>query len=419
MQVMKKIIATSFIILLALFAISQDVNYAREIVNELSLSKYHGRGYVKNGDAKAAKYIAKQFKKYKLDNFNDSYFQKYSFPINSFPKKMMVSVDGQKLVTGIDYIVSLSAPSIKGEFKIDNITANSTSGDSLIMAMKSNNKNSIFLVNEKNSKAIYGKTIPNLVAAAVLTKNVPYWKASNGKKVVETTWLKIKSDKIPNIAKTISLNIENEFIDNYQTQNVVAVVKGSKTPNEYVVFIAHYDHLGMMGSKTYYPGANDNASGTAMVIDLARYYSLPQNKPECSIVFILASGEESGLNGSTYFAKNPFFSLEDIKLVVNFDMVGSGSDGIAVVNGNVYPELVKKMQTINTKNNYVKDVGSRGESCNSDHCPFYKKGVQAIFIYTRGKELREYHTITDTSENFPFTAYNGMFNLFTDLVKEL
>jgi len=103
---MKKIIATSFIIFYALFAISQDVNYARKIVNELSLSKYHGRGYVKNGDAKAAKYIAKQFKKYKLGNFNDSYFQKYSFPINSFPKKMMVSVDGNKLVTGIDYIVS-------------------------------------------------------------------------------------------------------------------------------------------------------------------------------------------------------------------------------------------------------------------------------------------------------------------------
>lgn len=416
---MKKIIATSFIIFYALFAISQDVNYARKIVNELSLSKYHGRGYVKNGDAKAAKYIAKQFKKYKLGNFNDSYFQKYSFPINSFPKKMMVSVDGNKLVTGIDYIVSLSAPSIVGEFKIDNITANTTSGDSLIMAMKSNNENTIFLVNEKNSKAVYGKTIPDVAAAAVLTKNVPYWKASNGKKVVETAWLKIKSDKIPNNAKTISLNIENKFIENYQTQNVVAVVKGSKNPNKYIVFIAHYDHLGMMGSRTYYPGANDNASGTAMVIDLARYYSLPQNKPECSIVFILASGEESGLNGSTYFANNPFFPLADIKLVVNFDMVGSGSDGITVVNGNVFPELVKKMQAINTKNNYLKDVGSRGESCNSDHCAFYKKDVQAIFIYTRGKELREYHTITDTSENFPFTAYNGLFNLFTDLVKEL
>jgi len=287
------------------------------------------------------------------------------------------------------------------------------------MAMKSNNENTIFLVNEKNSKAVYGKTIPDVAAAAVLTKNVPYWKASNGKKVVETAWLKIKSDKIPNNAKTISLNIENKFIENYQTQNVVAVVKGSKNPNKYIVFIAHYDHLGMMGSRTYYPGANDNASGTAMVIDLARYYSLPQNKPECSIVFILASGEESGLNGSTYFANNPFFPLADIKLVVNFDMVGSGSDGITVVNGNVFPELVKKMQAINTKNNYLKDVGSRGESCNSDHCAFYKKDVQAIFIYTRGKELREYHTITDTSENFPFTAYNGLFNLFTDLVKEL
>ena len=174
----------------------------------------------------------------------------------------------------------------------------------------------------------------------------------------------------------------------------------------------------MMGNKTYYPGANDNASGTSMVLDLARHYSLPGNKPEYSIVFILLSGEETGLYGSRYFAENPLFPLEDIKLVVNLDMVGSGSDGITVVNGTLCDTLMQKMQAINDETQFLKEIKPRGESCNSDHCPFFQKGVKSIFIYTRGKELTEYHTVYDTSDNFPFTAYDGLVGLLTELVKD-
>jgi ribosomal protein S6--L-glutamate ligase len=70
-------------------------------------------------------------------------------------------------------------------------------------------------------------------------------------------------------------------------------------------------------------------------------------------------------------------------------MVGSGSDGITVVNGTLYDTLMQKMHSINTKNHYLKEIKSRSESCNSDHCPFYKKGVRSIFIYKRGKEKAE------------------------------
>jgi len=100
-------------ILLSLFTISssiaQDVNYALNIVNVLSSEKYHGRGYVKRGDAKAAKYIAKQFKTNGVAKFGKNYFQKYSFPINTFPNILSVSIDGNELIPGKDYVVSLSA----------------------------------------------------------------------------------------------------------------------------------------------------------------------------------------------------------------------------------------------------------------------------------------------------------------------
>ena len=98
-------------------------------------------------------------------------------------------------------------------------------------------------------------------------------------------------------------------------------------------------------------------------------------------------------------------------------MVGSGSEGITGVNGTMYDTLMERMQLINEENDYLTNIKLRGESCNSDHCPFYRKGVKSIFIYTRGKELTAYHTPTDNSDNFPFTAYNGLFGLLTDLIK--
>jgi len=410
------------IILLNLLVIvtssAQDVDYARLMLNELASENYHGRGYVKKGDAKAAKFIAKQFQNDELKKFNDSYFQKYSFPINTFAGSLTVSIDNEELIPGEDYVISLSSPSINKEFEIHNLNNFGSNPDSLLLIMDSIGDNGMYFINEKNTRNIYGRTIPKIDAIAVLTDKTPYWHVSNGWTVEKTTWLKIKKEKVPENAEKIRVKAKNKFIENYKTQNVIGYVKGSKYPDKYFVFTAHYDHLGMMGNQAYYPGANDNASGTSMVLDLARHYSLPENKPEYSVVFILLSGEESGLNGSSYFAENPLFPLEDVKLLVNLDMVGSGSDGITVVNGTLYGTLMQKMQTINTENQFLKEIKPRGESCNSDHCPFFQKGVQAVFIYTRGKELNEYHTVTDTSDNFPFTAYNGLFGLLTGLVQD-
>ena len=397
---------------------AQDVNYAQKMLNELSSADYHGRGYVKKGDLKASRFIAKQFKKDNLNNFNGCYYQNYSFPINTFPGNLTVSIDNEKLIPGEDYVISLSSPHVNKEFDIYNLSSFGSNPDTLLMVMDSIDSEGMFFINEKNTRKIYGKTIPNVEAIAILTNKTPYWHVSNGGIVENTTWLKIRNDKVPNSAKKIRVKVKNKFIKNYQTQNVIGYVEGSQYPEKYFVFTAHYDHLGMMGNQTYYPGANDNASGTSIVLDMARYYSLPENNPEYSIVFMLFSGEETGLHGSSYYAENPLFPLENIKLVVNLDMVGSGSDGITVVNGTLYDTLMQKMQSINTENHYLKEIKSRSESCNSDHCAFYKKGVQSIFIYTRGKELTEYHTIADKPDNFPFTAYNGLFGLLTGIVQD-
>lgn len=274
-----------------------------------------------------------------------------------------------------------------------------------------------FLFPNDNFKKLYGTSLKGVEAAAMLTEKTPFWHVSNGGKVDSTVWLKILKEAFPEGTKTISIKAENKFIPKYETQNVVGYVKGKKYPDQFIVLSAHYDHLGMMG-ETMFPGANDNGSGTAMLLDLAKYYSLPENQPERSIAFIAFSGEEAGLRGSTYFAEHPLLPLEKILILINLDMVGSGSEGITVVNGELFPDVIDAFESINTEKNFLPAIKIRGESCNSDHCPFYQNGVKSVFIYTMGPEHTAYHTPEDNSKNFPFTAYNGLFNLLTSYIQQ-
>lgn len=99
-------------------------------------------------------------------------------------------------------------------------------------------------------------------------------------------------------------------------------------------------------------------------------------------------------------------------------MVGSGSEGIKVVNGTVFEKDFKKLQKINDKNNYLSKVSKRGEAANSDHYPFYYKGVPSFFIYTLGPECKEYHNVYDTPANVPFTKYNDLFKLITNFAND-
>ncbi len=109
-----------------------------------------------------------------------------------------------------------------------------------------------------------------------LMKDKVWWHVSNGKEVKDYFQLQILKDKIPDSAKTIAIHARNRYFENYQTQNVIGYVPGRNDPDSFFVFTAHYDHLGQMGSETFFPGANDNASGTAMLLDLARSFFTTQ-----------------------------------------------------------------------------------------------------------------------------------------------
>jgi Zn-dependent M28 family amino/carboxypeptidase len=109
--------------------------------------------------------------------------------------------------------------------------------------------------------------------------------------------------------------------------------------------------------------------------------------------------------------------LKEIEFLLNLDIMGSGEEGITVVNGRQLTEEFKTLTDINDKNEYLSKVKPRGETANSDHYFFYKNGVPCFFIYTMGPN-KHYHDVYDTYEELSFAAYDDIVMLLIDFVGE-
>lgn len=403
----------SFLILLlsgSFFVLNaQDRKIIDKHLKKLTSASFYGRGYVNKGDEKAAKYIAGQFEKYGLNTLNDSYLQSYEMRMNTFPKSPLLKIDDKKLKAGQEFVVSASSAGITGKFECIYLP--------LTAKQKEKDLSNFFLIGDQNQKEFLKENIYNSKGFIFLDEKQPIWSVWPGRDTSSYHVIKILKSATEQPIESVELDIQPVFLPHYKTQNVWGIVKGKTHPDSLIIFGAHYDHLGKFGNVVY-PGANDNASGTVMVMELARYFSQPENQLEHSILFALFSGEEAGLLGSKYMADNFPFNYSQIKYMINLDMVGAGSDGIKMVNATKFPFIYEKMKRINEENGYLKAVKSRGERCNSDHCPFYEKGIPAVFIYTLGTETKAYHIPQDNFQSLPLTEFDDLFRLLKDFVEE-
>lgn len=411
---------------LGTFASAQDIEYARHIVDTLSSPAFEGRGYVGNGDTVAARFIAGEFRKYGLTPFDRDFYQRYSFPMNTFPGKMEAKINGIPIPAGNGFQVWAASPSVKGTYKVFTLTQKILKSPLKLAKLSLKDLSDTYILIDK--KGIEDKSVLSFIDSLKYTNYLQakgfifisdqkmVWSVMMGYQQRKYTVIDIRREYLPNNPKEIYLDIDASFVKYYHTMNVAAYIKGAVQPDSFLVLTAHYDHLGRMGNSVFYPGANDNATGTSMVMNLASWYANSSEKPYYSIAFILLSGEEAGLKGSNYCADHPLFNLQKVKFLINIDMVGTGSEGITMVNATRYPEAYKRMSKINADNEYILSVKERGESCNSDHCPFYKKGVPAIFLYSIGKEYSEYHNPDDKYEGLPFSEYQDIFRLVRDFL---
>lgn len=364
---------------------SQDSLYARLVIKKLTSQEFYGRGYLNNGLDKASKYISSELKRLKAQPlFTTGYFQWFDFDVNTFPDKISVKVNGKLLKPGIDFIPNPESGSIKGKFtlvKKDSIT---------------------FLA--QNSPIPIAVSLKRKLTFSVATNSASY------------CGIELLNKNQYTDLKTIDLNIESKVLTKYINKNICAFIKGTQNNDTVVVFSAHYDHLGGIGKKTFFPGANDNASGVSMLLNMVKYYS--ENPPKYRTIFVFFAGEEAGLIGSKYFIDNNTLDLTKIKFLVNLDLLGTGDDGIMVVNATEFKPQFEKLKKVNQDGNYVKEIKQRGKARNSDHYWFSEMGVPCFFIYTLGG-IKAYHDVFDIEKTLPLTDYNDVFALLTGFVKEL
>jgi hypothetical protein len=186
-------------------------------------------------------------------------------------------------------------------------------------------------------------------------------------------------------------------VETKETSNVVGFIP-SEDPNreESILITAHYDHLGKdLVNGDFYPGANDNASGMAVLLETARVLSSNCYIPSINIVFIAFSGEEEGLLGSAYYIENPMFPLDKTLAVLNMDMAGTGTGDIYA--GTKFPDLIKMIENsadiLKMKVPISKNLVYGG----SDQLLFARKNIPAVFfIRSNPTGLGDYHTPLDT-----------------------
>ncbi|MGD2246527.1 MAG: M20/M25/M40 family metallo-hydrolase, partial [Candidatus Aminicenantes bacterium] len=187
------------------------------------------------------------------------------------------------------------------------------------------------------------------------------------------------------------ISVNASFDEKRPTRNVLAKITGrdKKLKDEYVVIGGHMDHLGISPLGDVYNGANDNASGTAVAMEIARVMKLNKAKPKRTVVFAGWAGEEQGLIGSRHYADNSP-SVEKTIAYINMDMVGHGSGNVPFRGEYYGPHIWKLLKEKLPKEimEYVKP--GRGGPGGSDHTPFLQKGVPAFAVMTEGYHFK-YH----------------------------
>ena len=380
---MKKIQVLLFLAGCSISGVAQQLSFGKTMVDTLTSPYFWGRGYTNDGMKKAADFLAGEFKNYGLQPLGgNSYFQNFSYPVNTFPGKMEVNINGTDLVPGKDFIISAESRGNKAAGKLEVL-------------------DSIQFINRKEMVVV---KMQNKLTMEVAPEEAPY------------TLVLVDKKAIGGNPETFKINITNKFISGFKTANICGMVKGTAKPDSIIFITAHYDHLGGLGKDTYFPGANDNASGVSLLLNLAQYYA--QHPQRYSIGFICFAGEEAGLIGSKYFTENPLVPLKNIRFLINTDLAGTGEEGITVVNATEFPKEFAIMQQVNKENNLLAAVNARGKAANSDHYFFSEKGVPAFFFYTLGG-IKAYHDVFDKSSTLPLNEHEDLFKLVVKFNEQL
>ena len=355
-----------------------------------------------------------------------AYLQSFIHPLNAQRGAVELVVDGDTLVNTVDYTLKEFSPTFKGELEVVYLPDKYITPEGFCEYLNNGEFKDKAVVLDWNVFAERMYTYPGIevyktyfvplknVGALICkgTELLPYFKSRNHFNTPMPVFMVDAS--FPTDARKVSVDVEAVMVQN-DAHNIIAYIPGTSGSEKHFIVSCHYDHLGVCGNDIFY-GANDNSSGTAMLLNLMRHFK--QNPPEHSIVFIFFDAEENNLLGSFFYADNPLLPLEDIIYFVELDMIGDNGDNIYCQISDAGEKGLEYLHNVNSALPVPFASFDRHPMDDyADHYPFGLKGIPAIYMELDGDTNKNYHSPRDTYENFHAENFERMFKLVTGFVE--
>ena len=433
------------------------------IVKEISDEAYNGRSVYGDGDIRAAKYLIDQLSsfegivpceaagpedqsvrpylkslvepadegRWKVVEGKEKYLpylQHFQFPMNVMRGAMSLAVDGVAYAPTFDFTVKEFSPTCHGFFKVTYLDEEAYRREGFMEHLSSGIYRDQFVVIDWNryletvQPDPFDKYKPWLtelenIGGIILRQEeqFPYFKARTYYQGNCPVLFVNKS--FPDGAREIELHLDAEMLPTRDAHNVVAWLPGTDPScDTYYTIFGHYDHLGYMGTDQVFPGANDNGSGAAMVVTLAKYFS--KNRPRHGIQFILLDAEEENLLGSFFYCENPRLPLDKIEYMIDLDMVADDSDHLATQITPGGEAGLERFRQLNASSKFPPfDFVMEEMNDDSDHFSFAQKGVPGIYFETIGSIIQYYHTPRDSYQNTRDDNFDRLFDLIVRFVE--
>jgi hypothetical protein len=475
---MNRILLTILISIISITLLAQSCSVDYDYIDKNDLKNYieilasdslDGRYTGSIGQKKAAHFLAREYENIGLEKFtNDSYFECFNVESSKW-NEVYIKTDTEKLINNvhISYIGSAVQQTEKEVYvvfggygskkELNQIQVK----DKLVLIFSDNMRNYYSITDKLIQRQAYGVILANPnndKQFAAIRNSTGNYRAKDyvslpSKDTLTNTYFRFFKDFIISneyIKNLIGLSInklknfaENDKLvlcpspkvkikveksrKNISTENVVGILPG-KTDTS-IIISAHYDHLGRKGD-VYYPGADDNASGTSALLELAETFSKMNNR-KYTMIFLAATGEEEGLFGSYVHANSEIFNPEKVLINLNMDMISRNDEDhsqtdsyLFAIGIDIYSDfkpVFEKADSLFSPCSFDYKYNN-GDNISwlyraSDQYSFHKKGIPGIFFFTGLHD--DYHQPTDTPEKINYDVLTNRIKLIAHVIDEL
>lgn len=363
----------------------------KSYIETLTSDKYDGRLTGSIGNNLAAEMIENKFKDFNLDSFNNSY--KNSFTVNvpckNYQPAELIIKKSAKVIQQFKYGTDFKEDFVN--FKTSSVTLDNISNIDVFVDS--------FIITQDNHKYLF-KVHNDFNFRSSFNINSSYDFCIAVKPELYDEILAALRDNC-----TLTVNLPYT-IECKSTANIIGVIKGYSKSLPPVILTAHYDHLGSDALNHLYAGALDNASGTAFILELSKNLS-STIRPKRDIIFIAFTGEEIGLLGSKNFVKGNYDTIKD-SAVINFDMIGSKSNSLVLMNGknSAESDVSQDLEKICSNKHITYNMAFQNSS---DHASFSSKGINAVTICHA--DFSRIHTPEDTVKYINTDSINTVYSI--------